>query len=94
MVGDLAGGTGGAVAFLAIFGACLTVAGRLQGAWQAYMALTAVAGLAMTIWTALTYQKDAARVGLIQRGLILVYWSWIVLTSLHLITTTQPGPPV
>jgi hypothetical protein len=77
---------GGPVAFLALFGGCLTLAGRLEGAWQAYTVLTAVAGLAMTVGTALAFQRDAARTGLVQRGLLLVYWSWIVLLSIHLIT--------
>jgi hypothetical protein len=36
---------GGPVAFLAIFGACLTLAGRLLGAWRLYTVLTAVVGL-------------------------------------------------
>jgi len=85
------GVVGGPVAFLALFGACLTLAGGLQGAWRLYTVLTAVAGLAMTIWTALAYQRDAAKTGLVQRGLILVYWSWIVLLGIHLITN-PPQP--
>lgn len=68
------GVVGGPVAFLAIFGACPTLSGRLQGPWQLYTVLTAVAGLSLTIGTALTYQKDAANTGLVQRSLILVYW--------------------
>lgn len=84
-------GVGGPVAFLAIFGACLTVAGRLQGAWQAYTVLTAVAGLAMTIWTTLAYRKDAANLGLVQRGLIIVYLSWIVLLGTYIIVN-PPQP--
>jgi len=75
----------GPVMFLAIFGACLTLAGRLLGAWRLYTVLTAVVGLALTIWTALAYQRDAANTGLVQRALILVYWSWIVLLGLHLV---------
>lgn len=82
---------GGPVAFLALSGACLTLAGRLAGAWRLYAVLTAAAGLALTIWTALAYQKDAANTGLVQRGLILVYWSWIVLLGIHLITN-PPQP--
>jgi Protein of unknown function (DUF998) len=82
---------GGPVAFLALFGACLTVAGHLQGAWRLYTVLTAVAGLAMTIWTAIAFQTNAAKTGLIQRGLILVYWSWIVLLGIHL-TISPPRP--
>jgi hypothetical protein len=55
--------------------------------------LTAVAGLALTVSTALTWQKDAANTGLIQRGLILVYWSWIVLLGIHLVwLPPQPSP--
>jgi hypothetical protein len=82
---------GGPVAFLALFGACLTVAGHLQGAWRLYTVLTAVAGLAMTIWTAIAFRTNAAKIGLIQRGLILVYWSWIVLLGIHL-TISPPRP--
>ena len=82
---------GGPVAFLALFGACLSVAGRLQGLWQAYTVLTAVAGLALTSWTAVAFQRDAARTGLIQRGLIIVYWSWIALLAIHLVRT-PPQP--
>ena len=76
---------GGPVAFFALFGACLTVAGHLEGAWRLYTVLTAVAGLGLTISTALAFQKDAAKTGLIQRCLILVYWLWIVLLGIHLI---------
>jgi hypothetical protein len=76
---------GGPVAFLGIFGACLIVAGRLEGSWRLYTVLTAVVGLALTIWTALAYQRDAANTGVVQRALILVYWSWIVLLGLHLV---------
>lgn len=82
---------GGPVAFLALFGACLTIASHLQGAWRVYTVLTAVAGLAMTIWTAIAFQTNAAKTGLIQRGLILVYWSWIVLLGIHL-TISPPRP--
>lgn len=85
------GVVGGPVAFLALWGACLTLAGGLQGAWRLYTALTAVAGLAMTIWTARAFQTDAANTGLVQRGLIAVYWTWIVVLGVHLIT--HPPPP-
>jgi hypothetical protein len=61
-------------------------AGRLWRAWRLYTALTAVVGLGLTIWTALAFQRDAASLGLMQRGLIIVYWSWIVLLSIHLMT--------
>jgi len=74
----------GPVAFLAIFGACLVLAGRLDGVWRLYTLLTAIVGLVLTVGTALSYQRDAAKTGLVQRALILVYWSWIVLLGLHL----------
>lgn len=80
---------GGPVAFLAIFGACLTLAGPLQGPWQTYTVLTAIGGLGLTVWTALAYQRDAANLGLVQRGLIVLYWSWIVALGIHLATTLQ-----
>lgn len=74
----------GPVAFFAIFGACLLLAGRLNGVWRLYTLLTAVVGLVLTISTALAYQRDYENTGLVQRALILVYWSWIVLLGLHL----------
>lgn len=49
--------------------------------------MTAIAGLGMTLWTALAYQRDVARTGLIPRVLIAVYWSWIVVLGVHLVTT-------
>lgn len=70
--------------FLAIFGACLALAGRLQGFWRAYTVLTAVAGLALTVTTALAWRKDARHTGLVQRALIVVYCSWIALLGVHL----------
>ena len=74
-----------AIMFLAIFGACIALAGRLQGRWQLYTILTAVAGLALTISTAIAWQKDAKNTGLVQRALILVYYAWIVLLGVHLL---------
>ena len=74
----------GPIMFLAIFGACIALAVRLQGLWRLYTILTAVAGLALTISTAVAWQKDAKYTGLIQRALILVYSSWFVLLGLHL----------
>lgn len=74
----------GPIAFFALFGACLVLASRLDGAWRLYTVLTAVVGLVLTIGTALAYQRDAANTGLVQRALILVYWSWIVVLGLHL----------
>jgi hypothetical protein len=71
--------------FLAIFGASLALADHLQGPWLLYTVFTAVAGLALTVSTAVAWQRDAAKTGLIQRGLILVYLSWIVLLGIHLV---------
>jgi hypothetical protein len=76
---------GGPVPFLAIFGACLALAGGLDGPWRMYTVLTAIVGLVLTVWTALAFQRDAAHTGLVQRGLILVYLSWIVLLGIHLV---------
>jgi hypothetical protein len=75
---------GGPIAFFALFGACLALSGQLLGVWRWYTLLTAGTGLGMTIWTALAYKKDADHTGLIQRGLIVVYWGWIVALGLHL----------
>lgn len=77
----------GPVAFLAVFGACLALAGRLEDGWRLYTLLTAAVGLAMTVWTALSFQKDAPKTGLVQRGLILVYSSWIVALGIHLVAS-------
>jgi hypothetical protein len=75
----------GPVMFLAIFGACLALAGRLDGSWRVYTVFTAVSGAALTASTAFAWQRDAVKTGLIQRGLILVYLSWIVLLGIHLV---------
>lgn len=48
------------------------------------MELTSVAGLVLLIATAVAWQKDAKYTGLVQRALILVYCSWIVLLRLYL----------
>lgn len=76
----------GPVMFLALLGACLVLAVQLGGGWRLYTMLTAGAGLVMTVWTAVAYQKDAENTGLVQRGLILVYWSWIAVLGVHLAT--------
>lgn len=75
----------GPVAFLAVLGACLAVALQLDSFWQWYTLATAVAGLGMTLWTALAFQRDAANTGLVQRGLLFVYFAWIVLVGAHLL---------
>jgi len=75
----------GPVAFLAVLGACLAVALQLDAFWQWYTLATAVAGLGMTVWTALAFQRDAATTGLVQRGLLFVYFTWIVLVGAHLL---------
>jgi len=75
----------GPVAFLAVLGACLAVALQLDAFWQWYTLATAVAGLGMTLWTALAFQRDAANTGLVQRVLLFVYFTWIVLVGAHLL---------
>jgi hypothetical protein len=72
------------IMFVAIFGACIMLAGRLQAAWEVYTLLTAFVGLPLTVGTALAYQRDAARTGLVQRALLVVYLGWIVLLGFHL----------
>lgn len=74
----------GPVMFIALLGACLVLAGQLGGGWRVYTMVTAGVGLVLTVGTVLAYQKDAANTGLVQRGLLLVYWSWIVALGLHL----------
>jgi hypothetical protein len=75
---------GGPVAFLALLGACVILSAQLQGVWRLYTLLTAAAGLTLTIWTALAWQRDAGNTDLVQRGLILVYWTWLVVVGVHL----------
>lgn len=74
----------GPISFLAIFVACLILAGRLEGGWQLYTWVTAALGLVMTLWTGLAFRADALNTGLVQRGLLLVYWSWIVALGVHI----------
>lgn len=78
-------GATGPIAYLAAFGACLSLAGRLGGLWRGYTVLTAVVGLGFTVGTALSYQRNSSITGLVQRGLILVYSAWVVLLSIHLL---------
>lgn len=79
----------GPVAFLALFGACLALAGRLEGGWRVYTLVTAGVGLVLTASTAVAFRRDAPRTGLVQRGLLLTYWSWIAVLGIHL----AGGPP-
>ncbi len=76
----------GPVMFLGLLGACLALAGQLGGGWRVYTMVTAGVGLVLTAWTAVAYQTDAPTTGLVQRGLIIVYWSWIVALGIHLMT--------
>lgn len=77
----------GPVSFLAILGACLVVALQLDAVWRWYTLATAVAGFGMTVWTALAFQRDAPTTGLVQRGLLFVYFTWIVLVGAHLLSS-------
>ena len=81
----------GPLMFLALLGACLVLAGQLQGGWRVYTMATALAGIGLTVSTAVAYQKDAAITGLVQLLLIVVYWSWIVGLGIHLVTASSPG---
>jgi len=74
----------GPVMMLALFAACVVVLPRLRGPWRRYTLLTAVAGLGLTAATVGAWQSDAAYTGLVQRALILLYWTWIALLGLHL----------
>ncbi|MFO7545487.1 MAG: DUF998 domain-containing protein [Trueperaceae bacterium] len=76
---------GGPIAFLAIFGACLALASQLENAWRWYTLLTAGVGLVLTVSTAVAYTRDAANTGLVQRGLLLTYWAWIIALAVHLV---------
>ena len=78
----------GPVMFLALLGACLASLRQLSGGWRTYTIVTAAVGLAMTAWTAVSYQRDAAHTGLVQRGLLVVYWLWIGALGIHLVATT------
>lgn len=69
---------------LAMLGACLVVAPRLDGVWAAYTVGTAVVGLLTTVWLVTAYQRDAAHTGLVQRAFLVTYWLWLTLLSLHL----------
>jgi hypothetical protein len=77
--------------FLALFAACLILAGSLESPWRIYTVVTAVVGLVLTAWTAVSFQRDAANTGLVQRTLILVYWVWVILTGIHLATSPPPS---
>jgi hypothetical membrane protein len=80
----------GPIMFLALLGACLVLAGQLPDGWRIYTLVTAGAGFVLTVLMAAAYQKDAAKTGLLQRGLIIVFWSWIVALGMHLVTNPSP----
>jgi hypothetical protein len=80
----------GPLMFLALAAACLVLAGSLEGPWRIYTVITAVVGVVLTAWTAVSFQRDAANTGLVQRTLMLVYWAWVILTGIHL-TTSPPA---
>lgn len=77
----------GPLVFLALFGACLAVAGRLPSPWDVYTIVTAVVGFGMLVWTFLAYKRDASNLGLVQRVFVAVFFAWIVAIGIHLATT-------
>lgn len=70
---------------LSLAGACVAVAGRLDGLWAGYSVLTAVAGLALTGRLIALYRRDAANTGLAQRQLLSVFGVWVVVLGLALV---------
>lgn len=75
----------GPIAFIALLGASLALSRRLQGRWRFYTLATAAMGFAFTVGTAAAWQSDFSYTGLVQRGLIVVYLSWIALLGTHLV---------
>lgn len=74
----------GPIMFFAIFAAALTLAGHLEGAWRIYTLATGGVGLLLTFGTAVSFQRSLPYTGIVQRGLIFVYLTWITLLGLHL----------
>jgi hypothetical protein len=72
------------VMFVALLGACLAVATRVDGWLVVYSVATAVGGLALMVSTALSYARDAPRTGVVQRGFLAVAYLWIVVVGLDL----------
>lgn len=81
----------GPLAFIALFAGCLALSRRLRGGWRLYTLLTAATGLALTAWTGTAWLGDAANTGLVQRGLIFVYLSWIALLGARLASRLGAG---
>lgn len=77
--------TGPMLAF-ALFGGCVAVSSRLNGPWAVYTLATAAVGLVTTVWLMVSYRRDAANTGLVQRLFLGTYWLWMTLLSLHLST--------
>lgn len=74
----------GPLAFLALFVAALFLAGQLDGVWRGYTLVTAVLGFGFMAWTGFSFQRDFEYTGLVQRGLLLVYFTWIAVLGVHL----------
>lgn len=68
----------GPLTFLALLGAFVAVATRLEGAWRLYTLATAGVGLVLVAATITAYRTDSARTGLVQRALIYVCLLWVV----------------
>ncbi len=75
----------GPAMFMAILVAVILLVGQLDGVWQLYTVVTAVVGLGLTVGTAVSFQRDSAYTGLVQRGLLSVYLIWVVVLGVHLI---------
>jgi hypothetical protein len=75
----------GPIMFLAMFAATMTLEGHLEGAWRIYTLATGGVGLLLSFGTAVSFQRSLRYTGLVQRGLIFVYLTWITLLGVHLV---------
>jgi hypothetical protein len=70
--------------FLAIPAAAVVSGVAGDGWWRWYSLGTAVAGIALLGWFAVAYERDTARSGSIQRGLVVVIWAWVAVLGVRL----------
>jgi len=67
----------GFVVFSSLAGAVLAFAFALEGGWRTYSFATAASIVVLIVVFATAWERDSPRMGLLQRLMILVGWTWI-----------------
>ena len=74
----------GFVVFSSLAGAAIAFGLALEGGWKVYSFASAVLIIVLIVVFATAWERDNPRMGLLQRLMILVGWTWIALLCLSL----------